>query len=140
MKTQVQDERIIQEYRNQNNSAFGILYLGVLLDLLYRQFILLDPISRYWDLALLFFGVSIYLATKRVNSGLLATKPNIKLILPTSVVATVVILITNYYFLGNTSPVDLILGCITFFVVFCGINLLMQYISSKKNDAMLKDE
>lgn len=140
MTKQIQDERIIQEARKQNSLGFTILYFGVLLDLLYRQFILQEPLSRYWDLALLFFGVSIYLATKRVNSGLLATKPNLKRIIPSSIIAAFVILIINYWWLGNTSPVELITGSITFFVVFCGINLLMQFISSKKNDDMLKDD
>jgi len=140
MKKQIQDERIIQEARKQNSLGFTILYFGVLLDLLYRQFILQEPISRYWDLALLFFGVTFYLAAKRVSSGLLVNKPNLKSIIPSSIVASVVFSIVNYWWLGNTSPVELITGGIIFFVGFCAIILLMQYISSKKNDEMLNDD
>jgi len=140
MKKQIQDERIIQEARKQNSLGFTILYFGVLLDLLYRQFILQEPISRYWDLALLFFGVTFYLAAKRVSSGLLANKPNLKPIVPSSIVAAVVFSIVNYWWLGNTSPVELITGGIIFFVGFCATILLMQYVSSKKNDEMLNDD
>lgn len=66
MKKQLQDERIVQEARQQNSLAFTIMYYGVLVDLLYRQFILLEPVSRYWDLALIFFGVSFFLVIKRI--------------------------------------------------------------------------
>lgn len=139
MKKRIQDERIIGEARKQNSLGFTILYFGVLLDLLYRQFILQQPISSYWDLALLFFGVTFYLAAKRISSGLLVNKPNLKSIMPPSIVAAVVFSIVNYWWLGNTSPVELITDGIVFFVGFCATILLMQYISSKKNDEMLKD-
>jgi len=140
MKKQIQDERIIQEARKQNSLGFSILYFGVLLDLLYRQFILQEPISRYWDLALLFFGVSFYLAAERVSSGLLTNKLNLRSIVPSSIVAAAVFLIVNFWWLGNKSPVVLIISGIIFFIGFYTINLLMQYFSSKKNDDMLKDE
>lgn len=71
MKGLPQDERIIQEARKQNSLAFSILYYGTLLVLLYRQFIIRETVSEYWDIALLFFGVTFYLAFKRVSSGIL---------------------------------------------------------------------
>lgn len=141
MKKEFHDERIIQEARKQNSVGFTILYFGVLLDLLYRQFIIHDPISRYWDLALLFFGVSFYLAFKRVSTGLLTTnKVNWKRIIPSSIVATVVFSLVNCWYFDKTAPIELMLGAIIFFIGFCGINLLMQYLSCKKNDDILKDE
>jgi len=140
MKKQIHDERIIQESRKHNSSGFFILYYGLLLSLLYRQFILQDPVSKYWDLALLFFGVTFYLAAKRIGSGLFTTKVNLKRIIPSSIVASIVVLLVNYWYLENTSPIELVVGAIIFFVTFCGVNLLMQYFSSKKNDDMLKDD
>jgi hypothetical protein len=140
MKRQIQDERIIQEALKQNSLGFTILYFGVLLDLLYRQFILQEPVSGYWDLALLFFGVTFYLAAKRVSSGLLTNKLNLKSIVPPTIAATAAFFIVEFWWLGHKSPVELIISGITFFIGFYGINLLMQYLSSKKNDAMLKDD
>ncbi len=141
MKKQIQDERVIQEARKQNSLGFTILYYGLLLDLLYRQFILQDPISRYWDLALLFFGVTFYLVGKRINSGLFTSSPKSKsTVLLSASVATVVFLATNYWWLEHTFSVELIIGGIIFFVVFNAMQLLMQYISNKKNDEMLDDD
>lgn len=54
MKRQIQDERIIQEAQKQNSLGFTTLYFGLLIDLLHKQLFLQEPISRYWDLALLF--------------------------------------------------------------------------------------
>ena len=140
MKRQIQDERIIQEARKQHSLGFTILYFGVLLDLLYRQFILQEPISRYWDLALLFFGVTFILAAKRVRSDLLTDKLNLRRSVPSSIVAAVVFSIVNFWLVSNKSPIELIISGIIFFIGFYGINLLMQLFSSKKNDDMLKED
>ncbi len=140
MKKKIEDERIIQEAHKQNSLAFSMLYFGVLIDLLYRQFILQETITRYWDLALLFFGVTFYLAAKRVNSGILTSKSNLKVMLPSAIVAAVTFLLVSYWYLGNNNPIELIIGGTAFFVGVCAINLLMQYISSKKNNEILEDE
>ena len=138
MKKRIQDERILQEIHKQNSLGFTILYFGVLLDLLYRQFILQEPVSSYWDIAVLFFGVSFFLAAKRVSSGLLANRPNLKSILPASIVATVVVTIVNYWYLNTTAPLELIISGIIFFVGFYAINYLMRSISDKKNEQLLE--
>lgn len=57
-----------------------------------------------------------------------------------SIVATAVFSLVNYWYFDNTASTALMLGAIIFFAVFCGINLLMQYLSSKKNDDMLKED
>lgn len=140
MKNQIQDERIIGEARKQNSLGFTILYFGLLLDLLYRQFILQEDISRYWDIALLFFGTSFFLAAKRVNSGLLTNKLNLKRIVPSSIVSTLVFLAVSFWWLGNKTPFELTISGIIFFIGFYAINFIMQYISRKRNDDMLKDD
>lgn len=109
MKGLPQDERIIQEARKQNSLAFSILYYGTLLVLLYRQFIIRETVSEYWDIALLFFGVTFYLAFKRVSSGILTVKPNLIRIIPWSIAAAVAFSIVNYWFIGNTSPAEILL-------------------------------
>lgn len=140
MKRQIHDERIIEEARKQNSLGFTILYFGLLLDLLYRQFILQEPISRYWDLALLFFGVTFIMAAKRVSSGLLTNKINLKRYVPSAIIAAFVFSIVNFLWFGNKSTAELIISGIIFLFGFYGINLLMEYFSSKKNDDMLKDD
>jgi ABC-type Fe3+-siderophore transport system permease subunit len=140
MKKQIKDERIIKETRKQNNLGFTILYFGLLLALVYRQFIIKEPISDYWDLALLFFGVTFYLATKRVSSGLLTNTLNWKKIIPTSIIATVVFLIINSFNNQYRSIFEAIISGVIFLVLFYGLNLLMHYFSSKKNDDILKED
>jgi len=137
MKDHIQDERVIQEKRLQRSTAFTILYFGILVALLYRQFILQDPVSSYWDLAILFYGVTFYLAAKNVGSGFFVTAS--KRIIPTSIVAAIVFLFTNYWWFDRTSPTELIVGGITFFVGFCAFLLLMKYLSKKINEKILKD-
>lgn len=140
MKTQIKDERVTQETWKQNSLAFVILYYGVLLDLLYKQFILQEPITRYWDVALLFFGVSFFLVIKRINSGLLNNKFNLKSVIPSTILATAVFAIINYWWLGRTSPVELVTNCVGFLITFGATFLLMQYLSNRRNESMLKDE
>lgn len=139
MKRILQDERTIQETYKQNSLGFKLLYFGILLDLLYKQFILQESISAYWDLALLFFGVSFILTVKRIRSGLLTNKLDLKRPILSSIIAAVIFSITNFVWLDNKSPIKLIISGILFCIVFYGINLLMQYFSSKKNDDMLKE-
>lgn len=142
MKRQVQDERIIQEAHKQNSLGFTILYFGLLIDLFYRQFVLQELISRYWDLALLFFGVTFILAVKRVSSGLFTftSKWNSKRMLWSSIIAAFVFSVVNFLWFGSKSAAELIVSGVAFFVAFYGINLLMQYFSNKKNDEMLKED
>ncbi len=138
MREQLQDERIIQETHRQNSVGFAILYFGLLLDLLYRQFILRDPVSQYWDLALLFFGVTFFLAAKRIRTGLLTG--NAGKLIPSVITASVVFLIVNYWWLDNREPFPLLISCIIFVVGFYAVNVFMQYLSRKKNEDLLDDD
>ena len=117
------------------------MYFGLLMDLLYRQLFLQEPISRCWDLALLFFGVTLILAVKRVSSGLFTftSKWNSKRMLWSSIIAAFVFLVVDFLWLGSKSIAELIISSVTFFIAFYGINLLMQCFSRKKNDEMLKE-
>ncbi|SIQ04913.1 DUF6773 family protein [Halanaerobium kushneri] len=139
MKKQITDERIIQETRKQNNLGFSILYFGLLFALLYRQYIIKSPISDYLDLAILFFGVTFYLAAKRVSSGLLTNKVNWKKLLPNSIVAAVVFLIINFFNNQYGTIFEALVSGSIFLLLFFGINLIMQYFSSRKNEDILKE-
>ena len=140
MEKEIQDERIIQENQRLNSIGFAILYFGLLLDLIYRQFILQEHISGHWDLFLLFIGVSFFLAFKRVGAGLLTYKFNWKRTLLSSGFAAVLVSIFNFWWFDNKSLIDIFVGGVSFFIGFYGLSLLMQYFSSKKNDDMSKED
>ncbi len=140
MKKPVWDERIIQEAGKQNSLGFTILYFGLLFDILCRQFLFHQSISSYWDLALLFFGTSLYLAVKRVSSGIYTGKASVKRIIPSSIIAAMVYSAVNYWYFKNTDLLELFISAITFFVGFLAVNLLMQRVSQKKNEEILKDD
>jgi hypothetical protein len=81
----------------------------------------------------------VYLAAKRVISGPHTHKLNFKSIIPQAIIATIVYLMVNYWYFDNTGIAELTVGGVIFFIVFYAINLLMQHVSSKKNEDMLKD-
>lgn len=139
----IQDERITQEARKQNSIGFTILYYGILIDILYRQFILKQPVASYWDLALLFFGVTLFIAAKRIGSGLLTSQSKnnpIRVVLPSSIAAALAFTGVNYWWLGNKSTLELITGGLVFFAGFFLVNILMRKISNKKNEDLLDDD
>lgn len=120
--------------------GFSILYLGLLLVLLYRQFVLQEYFPRNWDLDLLFFGTAFYIVFKRIGAGLLTVKINWRHILLSSIIAAVSVCIVNFWWLDNGSLIDIIVGGFIFFIGFYGIGFLMHYFSSRKNEEMLKED
>lgn len=144
MSNLFRDERIEQEARRQNSRGFALLYYGLLMDLLYRQFLLHEPLARLWDLGLVFFGVTFYMAGQRVLSGIFLNKPRPKFsnkyILLPALIAACTYTAVNRWLLGNKSPAELTLQFVLFFIAFSGVMLIMQYIARKKNDDLLKDD
>lgn len=140
MKKIFHDERIIQESRKQNSFGFILLYYGLLLVLLYRQFILQEPVSKYWDIAVLFFSVTFILAAKRISSGILTNKVSFVSNIIPAIIGAITFTIINYIWMGNRAPVVLLTSGLVFFFGIYGITLLFQYISKKKNDSMLIDD
>ncbi len=128
------DERIISESRKQNSVGFLILYFGLLLVLLYRQFIRMQPLEEIWDLHLLFFGVTFFIAFKKVFAGFYIQKSRKLLIVNTAVFTAV-----QYFFLNRDKLSGLILGAFVFFIASIGFELLMRYISKRKNDKLLDE-
>lgn len=69
----IEDERIINEKRRINSSAFGICFLSLWGILLYRQFVLQQNVTEYIDIFLLTIGLSIYITVNNVFRGLYLT-------------------------------------------------------------------
>lgn len=63
------DERIRQTRNRIATRGFGICYVLLLAALLYRQFILGQSPSEYWDLALIFIVSSLYVAVAGYAQG-----------------------------------------------------------------------
>src|SRR5690606_2231434 len=97
MKRKVTDERIIQESRKHNSFGFILLYFGLLLILIYRQFGLQQSISEYWDLAVLFFFVSAFLSIKRVLSGNFTSNIHHTMNIISAMIAAIIFSIINYF-------------------------------------------
>jgi len=69
----IEDERIINEKRRINSSAFGICFLCLWGILLFRQFGLHQNVTEYLDIFLLTIGISIYITVNNVFRGLYLT-------------------------------------------------------------------
>lgn len=143
MKKRIQDERIIHEARKQNSLGFTILYYGLLLDLLYRQFILQEPFEKLWDLALLFFGVTFYLAGKRILTGIAfnASKIiNTKQLLLSASIASIIFASINYWWIGIDSLKQLLFSSFVFFIIFFLMMFFMRWLTQKKNNEMIDED
>src|SRR6056297_358812 len=69
----IEDERIIIEKRKINSHAFSIIFMGLWLIILYRQLILNQDISQYWDIFALTIGGSFFVVVNNVLKGLFMT-------------------------------------------------------------------
>ena len=78
------------------------------------------------------------MAARRINSGLLANKLNPLSIVPSALIAAVVFVGVQYFWHMSNTLSELVICGLVFLACFFGLNLLMQYFSSKKNDDLLK--
>lgn len=65
----IRDERIGKAKNQIAASGYGIWYILLLISLLYRQFILDQPVTEYWDIALIFFIGTFYVAVASFAKG-----------------------------------------------------------------------
>ncbi|MBT7914087.1 hypothetical protein HN588_09280 [Candidatus Bathyarchaeota archaeon] len=89
----ITDERIQATYHQWSARGFLVWYWLLLIDLLYRQFYLHQPVREYWDLGAIFFigtgFVFLALLSKGGYSGNLGR--HFKIITPTVVVTILVV-------------------------------------------------
>lgn len=65
----IKDERISRTKRQIAANGFGIWYFLLLVSLLYRQFYLHQSPQEYWDIALIFFGGTLYVTLASYAKG-----------------------------------------------------------------------
>ena len=65
----IRDERISRVKNRIAARGFGIWYVLLLITLLYRQFYLGQPLNEYWDIALIFFIGTFYVAIAGFAQG-----------------------------------------------------------------------
>jgi pilus assembly protein TadC len=96
----MRDERIQADMRLIGSRIFGLWYFLLLVSLLYRQFFLGQPLDQYWDIALIFFGGTLYASTALFARGAVYQNTiarSVKIGVPIMLVTIVAVA----YFLGN---------------------------------------
>ncbi len=141
MKTkQIQDERILQGKRKINSSAFGLVFIGLWLILLYRQFILHQEAAEYLDIFLLTIGISIYITVNNVMQGYYITyrkkKTGTSIMFVGALVGTIVFtviqaIVMKVEFTGS-DLFQLLLGAVIFFVTWLGVQFFLLSASEKQ--------
>ncbi len=124
----IQDERISQAESRIASRRFGIWYILLLVSLLYRQFYLGQRPSDYWDIALIFFIGTFYVAIASFARGAV----HVSMITRFSKRTVPVILITVVavaYFQGRmNSVIDLVEAVLSAFIGLALLGLLFYYL------------
>lgn len=139
MKRKIYDERLVHESNKQNSLGFACLYFGLLIILIYRQFILNQTLEEYSDIAILFFGVSFLVSILKVFTGVFAERMNLKRSILISALGTIVFTVTSVFVMKIVSIKVISISVIVYFIVFNLLFLSMQYISSKKNNPSIDE-
>jgi hypothetical protein len=122
------DERIRLSKRHIASQGFGIWYILLIGSLLYRQFILRQPIDQYWDIVATFFIGALYVSISIFARGAV-DENRITRSFKWSVVSILLTIIVVSYFLGNiTSMVDLILTIVSASIGIALVTILFYFL------------
>lgn len=100
----IRDERIQADMRRIGSRIFGLWYFLLLISLLYHQFYLRQPLDQYWDIALIFFGGTLYASTALFARGAVYQN-TISRLFKWGVPIMMITIIATAYFLGNIESV-----------------------------------
>lgn len=144
----IEDERILIEKRKINSRAFSYAYIGLWILLVYRQFVLNQEPSQYWDILVLTLGISFYVLIRNVFKGLYQTyrkkdskKKNLLIggILG-SIIFTLIHGIFSDYDLSNIRDlINILISGIIFFVTWIGAQYFLIRKSEKKAEEEIKE-
>lgn len=139
----IKDERIIMGKRKIQSQAFGLSFIGLWLILLYRQFILNQPISEYLDIFLLTIGISFYVTLNNVIAGFYVTyrdkqtKTKITIIsgLVSALTFSIIQFTISNKILSNTKDlISTIAGSIIFFLIWIFLQSKLLSLSEKQSN------
>ena len=125
MKT---DERIRQTKNRIASQGFGIWYLLLLAALLYRQFYLRQAPQEYWDLALIFFVGTFYVAIAGYAKGAVYEKSLARYWKLTVPVIVLTIITLNYFQGKLTTIADLLETLISSLIGVAFIGLIFYFL------------
>lgn len=69
-KEKIQDERVISQKRKIGSDAFGIVFFGLLVSILFQQLMFNAPFSQYAAEFILFVVASIYIIVRNIMVGI----------------------------------------------------------------------
>ncbi len=127
----IRDERISRVKDRIATRGFGIWYVLLLVALLYRQFYLGQPLNEYWDIALIFFIGTFYVAIASFAQGAVHETAIIRLgkrIIPVILITVVAVA----YFQGRINSVaDLVGTMLSALISLSLLGLLFFYLYRK---------
>ncbi|MDR3598488.1 DUF6773 family protein [Clostridium sp.] len=142
MKNNISDERIDSENQKVNSHTTTILFLGLILDLIYKLVILKNPVSDYIDLGIILLIASLFNIIQCARLGLFNYTLNLKTsnkkkvlsLLAFSLVATFLFLLFQVIS-GQLVYINLkfIFQAIIFFIIIFLFQYLITIFSNKKN-------
>lgn len=144
----IEDERILIEKRKINSRAFSYSYIGLWILLVYRQFVLNQEPSQYWDILVLTLGISFYVLIRNVFKGLYQTyrkkdskKKNLLIGgIVGSIIFTLIHGIFSDYDLSNTRDlISILIAGIIFFITWIGVQYFLIRKSEKKAEEEIKE-
>ncbi|HCX03533.1 MAG TPA: hypothetical protein DHM42_03535 [Clostridiales bacterium] len=144
----IEDERILIEKRKINSRAFSYSYIGLWILLVYRQFVLNQEPSQYWDILVLTLGISFYVLIRNVFKGLYQTyrkkdskKKNLLIGgIVGSIIFTLIHGIFSDYDLSNTRDlISILIAGIIFFITWIGAQYFLIRKSEKKSEEEIKE-
>jgi len=122
------DERIVETRRKINSRAFSLMFFGLMVILLYRQFFLGQSIREYADLFILWMLSAVYVAFGGVLRGINPFPGNRHLFIIFPCVTAATIIVVQWYY-GRISTVaegvvSLTAGLICGYAVYLIMHLL----------------
>ncbi|MEJ2263043.1 MAG: hypothetical protein P8X95_06330 [Anaerolineales bacterium] len=124
----IKDERISSVKNRVAARGFGIWYILLLIALLYRQFYLGQSVSKYWDLALIFFVGTAYVTIASFAKGAIYETNMIKIgkwTIPFILITIVAVM----YFQGQiTSIAELVTALLSALVGLSLLGVVLYYL------------
>ena len=124
----IRDERISQAKNRIASRGFGIWYILLLMALLYRQFYLGQPPNEYWDIALIFFIGTLYVAMAGFAQGAVHETAIIRIGKRTVPVILITVVAVAYFQGRINSMADLVGAVLSALVGLSLLGLLSYYL------------
>lgn len=124
----MKDERINGVRGRIAAGGFGIWYILLLMALLYRQFYLGQPVSEYWDMALIFFIGTLYVVIAGFARGAVYENAVIRFGKWSVPIIVITIVAVSYYQGQIHSVVDVVVFVVSALVGLSVFGLVSYYL------------